>query len=85
MEADLRELAEHQDVYGLRENARNLADRSILMIGGWEDEQATVDQYLLPLYRALKRASAADVTFLVYHDNHGFSKVRGRHGRSIHR
>jgi pimeloyl-ACP methyl ester carboxylesterase len=78
MEADVKELAEHQDLYGLRENAARLADRSILLIGGWEDAQVTVDQYLLPLYRTLKRANASDVTFLVYHDDHGFSNVRGR-------
>lgn len=76
LEAGLQELADHQDVYGLRENAANLADRSILLIGGWEDVQITVDQFLLPLYRALKEADAADVTFLVYHDDHDFGTVR---------
>lgn len=76
MDAGLKELVDHQDVYGLRENAANLADRSILLIGGWEDEQVTIDQYLLPLYRALRGAGAAKVTFLVYHTDHGFSNVR---------
>lgn len=72
------ELAEHIDVYGLRENAARLADRDILLIGGWEDRQVTVEQYLLPFYRALKREGAATVTFLVYHDDHGFGRVRQR-------
>lgn len=72
------ELVGHQDVYGLRENAANLADRSILLIGGWEDEQVTIDQFLLPLYRALKGSGAAKVTFLVYHTDHDFSNVRQR-------
>jgi len=76
LEADLQELANHQNVYGLRENAGRLADRSILLIGGWEDNQATVEDILLPLYRSLKTAGASDVTFLTYHDNHGFGKVR---------
>jgi pimeloyl-ACP methyl ester carboxylesterase len=78
MEAGLKELVDRQDVYGLRENAANLADRSILLIGGWEDEQVTIDQFLLPLYRALRGAGAAKVTFLVYHTDHGFSNVRQR-------
>jgi pimeloyl-ACP methyl ester carboxylesterase len=78
MEADLRELLGRQDVYGSRENAAKLADRSILIIGGWEDSLVTVDQYLLPFYRALKRAGAADVTFLVYHADHGFGSVRAK-------
>jgi uncharacterized protein len=76
VEAGLKELLDHQDVYGLREKAANLADRSILLLGGWEDEQVTIDQYLLPLYRALRGAGAAKVTFLVYHTDHGFSNVR---------
>jgi uncharacterized protein len=78
MEAGLKEFVDHQDVYGLRENAANLADRSILLLGGWEDEQVTIDQYLLPLYRALRGAGAAKVTFIVYHTDHGFDNVHQR-------
>ena len=78
VEAGLSDLVDHQDVYGLRENAANLADRSILLIGGWEDEGVTVDQFLLPLYRALRGAGAAKVTFLVYHTGHDFGNVRQR-------
>jgi dipeptidyl aminopeptidase/acylaminoacyl peptidase len=78
VEADLQELAGHQDVYGLRENAAKLADRSILLIGGWEDDNTTVEQCQLPFYRALRRAGAADVTFLVYHADHQLGAARGR-------
>jgi len=77
-DAGSQELIDHQDVYGLRENAAKLADRSILLLGGWEDQQVTIDQFLLPLYRALKGAGAGDVTFLVYHTDHEFSNVRQR-------
>ena len=83
LEADLQELGDHQNVYGSRENAAKLADRSILLIGGWEDVGATIDQYLLPLYRALKSAGAEDVTFLVYHDDHGFGTVRAQMASDI--
>lgn len=78
VEECLAELADHQDVYGLRENAARLADRSILICGGWEDEQTTIDQYLLPLYRALKGAGAQDVNFVACHADHSFSNVRDR-------
>jgi len=77
-DAGVKELVDHQDLYGLRENAANLADRSILLIGGWEDEGVTIDQFLLPFCRALKAAGAQDVTFLAYHDDHNFSRVRDR-------
>ena len=76
VEATMRELAENQDMFGLRENAARLADRSILLIGGWEDRNVTMDEYILPLYRALQEAGAEDVTLRVYHDNHGFGQVR---------
>jgi dipeptidyl aminopeptidase/acylaminoacyl peptidase len=78
LEATLQEIAEHQDIYGLQENAGRLANRSILLIGGWEDEQVTVEDVLLPFYRALKTVGAADVTLLMYHDNHGFGTARSQ-------
>lgn len=78
VEADIQELVDHPDIYGLRENAENLADRSILLFGGWEDKGPTIDQYQLPLYRALKSAAAEKVTFIVYHTDHSFSNVRQR-------
>lgn len=83
LETTLEELVRHQDVYGLRENAARLADRSILLVGGWEDEQVTIDQFLLPLYRALKRAGAANVTFLTYHADHSFDTVSQRMAADI--
>ena len=78
IEACYRELAEGQATFGLRENAARLADRSILLVGGWEDVNTPIEQHLLPFYRALRRAGASDVTFFVHHDDHGFGRVRDR-------
>jgi len=75
-EATIEELRENQHVLGLQENAPRLADRSILLVGGWEDEQVSFETILLPLYRALKRAGAEDVRFVAFHDDHAFSRVR---------
>jgi len=72
----LSEMAEGQDVYGLLENAEALADRSVLLVGGWEDVNVTVDDTLLPLYRALASAGSEDVRFDVYHADHSFTAVR---------
>jgi dipeptidyl aminopeptidase/acylaminoacyl peptidase len=77
-EAGLQELIGHPDIFGLRENAGKLADRSILMFGGWEDEGPTIENYQLPFYRALKAAGAEKVTFIVYHTDHSFSNVYER-------
>jgi dienelactone hydrolase len=76
LEATIQELVEGEETYGLRENAHRLSDRSILLIGGWGDTGVIVDRVLLPLYRALEEHGAEDVTFLVYHDDHGFGEVR---------
>jgi fermentation-respiration switch protein FrsA (DUF1100 family) len=72
----LRELADGQATYGLLENVERLADRKILLVGGWDDENVTVDRTLLPLYRALRRAGDQDVTFDVYGADHSFANVR---------
>lgn len=76
VESTLSELKENQKIYGLSENADKLADRSIIIFGGWEDRHTTIDDFLLPNYRAFKTAGAEDITFKTYHDNHGFGSVR---------
>jgi len=38
----------------------------------------TIDDMLLPFYRALKSDGTTDVTFMVYHATHGFGSVRDR-------
>jgi dipeptidyl aminopeptidase/acylaminoacyl peptidase len=81
--ANIRELVENEARYDLRRNANKLADRSILLLGGWEDQQTTIEQIMLPLYRALQNAGAKDVTFTVYHTNHNFSKVQERMANDI--
>ncbi len=85
VEATMKELMDGQAVYGLIENAGVLADRSILLIGGWEDANVTIDEYLLPLYRALRGEGADDVTFLTYHANHGFGVVRSELHKDLER
>lgn len=76
LEGSFQELYDNQGTFGLIENSENLADRSVLLIGGWEDTNTSVEQYMLPLYRALQRAGAVDVSFKVYHATHGFRSVR---------
>lgn len=76
LDAVLREITEGQHVFGLRENAPQLADRSILLLGAWDDVSTTIEGHLMPLYRALRANGAEDLTFLVYHDDHDLLQVR---------
>ncbi len=72
----LKKLAANPAPFDLRLSANNLASRDILLIGGWEDEQVTIDHTLLPFYRALKKAGASKIRFLTYHTGHSFRAVR---------
>lgn len=75
LEEGFQELYDHQEIFGLRENASTLAERSILLIGGWDDMNVTIEDSLLPFYRSLKKSGGKDVTFIVYHTDHSFKFV----------
>jgi dienelactone hydrolase len=62
--------------YFLRKSAQSLINKDILIICGWDDPQATVDQYILPLYRALKNEKTEKVEIIAFQDSHSFSKSR---------
>jgi hypothetical protein len=62
--------------YDLRKCAPLLARKDILLIGGWNDTQATVDEYILPLYRALQKEKANNVRITAFQDNHYFGNSR---------
>ena len=51
-EVSIRELIRNPDPYDLRLCATALADRDLLLIGGWDDSNVTIEHHILPLYRA---------------------------------
>lgn len=71
----LQDMVKNPDMHDLRKLAPNFKGKKILMIGGWEDPGATVDNHQLPFYRALKKAGVEDVNFIVYHAGHSFRTV----------
>lgn len=81
--AALQELIDNADLYDLRLSALKLADREILLIGGWDDVNITIENHLLPLYRALKKENAQDVEFIAYHTDHSFANVREKLAEDI--
>jgi alpha/beta superfamily hydrolase len=62
--------------YFLRKSARKLAPKDILIICGWDDAMATVDQIILPVYRALKKEKAKNVQITAFQDGHSFGRSR---------
>jgi len=69
-------LAKLESTLYLRKCAPLLAQKDILLIGGWDDNLGSIENNVLPLYRALKKANAQDVKILAFQDNHAFSDVR---------
>ncbi len=53
-----------------------LAPKDILLFGGWDDPNVSVENIILPLYRALISEHAAPVTIIAVQDNHTFKDTR---------
>jgi pimeloyl-ACP methyl ester carboxylesterase len=64
-------------IYDIREkNAEALAQKDILLICAWDDEQITVEHFMLPLYRALKKGNARNLQMISFQDVHHFPNTR---------
>jgi len=74
-EMPLEELIKNPAPYDLRLHAAALADRDLLLIGGWDDSNVTIEHHIVPLYRALVNLKA-EVRIAAFQDNHVFSKCR---------
>lgn len=69
--------------YFLRKSSLKLAPKDILIICGWYDPLTTVDQYILPLYRALKKEKTQHVQITAFQDGHFFGKSRAELAAAI--
>lgn len=67
----------------LRKSTSLLAQKDILLIGGWDDTKITIDQFILPLYRALKNEKAKNVRIVAFQDDHAFSNSRAELAQTI--
>lgn len=63
-------------IFDIRQNARELARKDILLICGWDDQRVTVDQYMFPLYKELKKENARSLKIIALQDGHNFSRTR---------
>lgn len=60
----------------LRKCAPLLRGKNILLIAGLDDPMVTMENHMLPLYRALQKKYAENVKFVVLQDDHSFKKSR---------
>ena len=64
-------------IYDIRQkNAKTLAQKDILLICAWDDEQITVEHFMLPLYRAIKKENAENLQIVAFQDGHNFINSR---------
>jgi len=79
----LRGLDNLDPIFDLRASAPRLAGKEILLIGGWNDRQVTIEQYVLPFYRALEKAGARNVTIRAVQDDHYFRNTQEHVAREV--
>lgn len=70
------ELLSAMDEFDFVKRAKELAQKDILLIGGWLDKQSTLEGHILPLYRALQENKAENIEIEMFNDNHSFKNVR---------
>jgi surfactin synthase thioesterase subunit len=66
------------DKYDLVKHAEALSNKDILIIGGWRDQENTVEHHILPLFRALQRHEAKEVQIEIFDADHSFTNVRSQ-------
>lgn len=70
------ELISTMDKFDFVKHANELAQKDILLIGGWLDQRSTLEGHILPLYRALQKNDAKNLEIEMFNDNHSFKNVR---------
>ena len=71
-----KELIQNLGRYDLKLAATALADRDVLLIGGWDDFNVIIEHHVLPFYRALVEAKAQKVQIAAFQDDHAFERSR---------
>lgn len=63
------------DSYSLVNCADKLAVKKILLIGGWHDYLISLEDHILPLYRALQSTGAKHTSIHMFDTDHSFSNA----------
>lgn len=70
------ELLEHSSDYDLITHAGALAQKPLLIVAGWKDQEITLEETVLPLVRALQAVGAPRLTPITLNDDHTFQETR---------
>ncbi len=72
------EIFEDMDKYDVVKQAEALSYKDILIIGGWRDQENTIEHHILPLFRALQRHGAKQARIEIFDTDHSFTNVRSQ-------
>jgi pimeloyl-ACP methyl ester carboxylesterase len=77
--APFEELLENQAFFSILDQTEGLSDTDVLMTGGLDDREVSVEDHLLPLYRKLRANDREGrVRFIVYQTDHSYQNVSDR-------
>jgi hypothetical protein len=62
----------------LVKHAEALSYKDVLIIGGWRDQESTVEHHILPIYRALQRHGAKQVQIEIFDADHSLANLRSQ-------
>ena len=72
----LTETSQNRERYDVQPNAKYLANRQILLIGGKRDQITPLDEHHYPILRALTPENTVGITTHILDDDHVFSNTR---------
>jgi uncharacterized protein len=75
-ETFLMEISQNHERYGLQSNAKKLANRKILLVGGHRDEMIPLKEHHFPMLGALATENTSRITTHILDDDHVFSNTR---------
>lgn len=76
LEDSLNELREKHSQHDLVTLCPLLADRDLLLIVAWDDQEVEIEHQVLPFYRSMNALNADAIKIVAFQDNHGFKESR---------
>ncbi len=71
----IQELIDNQKYFYILKQVDSLSNVNIFLTGGLDDNVVNMEDYILPLYRALKRNKSLNVECKVYQSGHSYKRV----------
>ena len=61
--------------YDITKYSNKLVNKKILLIGGWQDLDAPIEDHILPLFRILNKTNKKNIKIILLDTDHSFSNV----------